>query len=335
MIAKADKRLALLAVALLLATLVAACGSAGPGTEASSHEQALEDLQPVSLSTGQKLQVVATTNIVSDVVRNVGGDRIELVTLMGIGVDPHTYVPTPSDSAAVHDAHVVFANGAGLEANLDEMLESAGGNAVEIHVSEGIEFLPPPDKAGNEASLEEAHDHKEDGDPHVWFSVPNVIQWTRNIERALSVLDPDNATYYATNAQAYIGELEALDAWILEQVDTISEAHRKLITNHPVFGYFAARYGLEQLGAVYPINPSASPSAQDVAALQGAIQQYGVPAVFAETTVNPKLAQQVANDTGIKLVPLYTGSLGGPGSGAETYIDLMRHDVTAIVEALQ
>jgi ABC-type Zn uptake system ZnuABC Zn-binding protein ZnuA len=335
MIAEASKRQKLLAVALLLATLLAACGSTGPGAQDSGHQQAIADLLPVSLNPGQKLQVVATTNIVGDVVQNVGGDRIDQVTLMGIGVDPHTYVPTPSDTAAVHDAQVVFANGAGLESNLEEMIASAGGDAAEIHVSDGIEFLPPPDKTGQVSSSEETHAHESDVDPHVWFSVPNVIHWTQNIERALSALDPDNAGYYEQNAQAYIAKLEALDTWIQEQVRSIPEAHRKIVTNHPVFGYFADRYGLEQLGAVYPINPSTSPSAQDVAALQEAIQQYGVPAVFSETTVNPKLAQQVANDTGIKLVPLYTGSLGGPGSGAETYIEMMRYDVTAIVEALQ
>ncbi|MFN2290061.1 MAG: metal ABC transporter substrate-binding protein [Anaerolineae bacterium] len=332
---KANKQWSLLAVVLLLATLLTSCGTGGPATQGSGHEKAIDNLQPISLSPGQKLQVVATTNIVADVVKNVGGDRIELVTLMGIGVDPHTYVPTPSDTAAVHDADVVFANGAGLEANLDEMLASAGGNAAEIHVSDGIEFLPPPGSAGQDTSSDGTHAHEEDVDPHVWFSVPNVIHWTQNIEHTLSALDPENTGYYGQNAQAYIAKLEPLDAWIQGQVNTIPEAHRKIVTNHPVFGYFAERYGLEQLGAVYPISPSASPSAQEVAALQEAIQQYGVPAVFAETTVNPKLAQQVANDTGIKLVPLYTGSLGGPGSGAETYIEMMRYDVTAIVEALQ
>jgi ABC-type Zn uptake system ZnuABC Zn-binding protein ZnuA len=330
---KAEQVSALLGIAVLLVLLVTGCGNASPGTD-SEHQQMIEDLQPLSLASGQKLWVVATTNIVADVVRNVGGDRIELKTLMGIGMDPHSFVPTPSDTAAVHDAHLVFANGAGLEANLEEMLESGGGNAAIIHVSQGIEFLRPAEELDEDAGTD-AHAHDEDVDPHVWFSVPNVIQWTRNIERALSTLNPTNASYYEQNAQAYIGELELLDAWIQEQVDTIPKEHRKLVTNHPVFGYFAERYGLEQLGAIYPFNPSSAPSAREVAALQEAIQQYGVPAVFAETTVNPKLAQQVANDTGIKLVPLYTGSLGGPGSGAETYIELMRYDVGAIVEALQ
>ena len=129
--------------------------------------------------------------------------------------------------------------------------------------------------------------------------------------------------------------MEELDAWIEGEVAKIPEENRKLVTNHPTFGYFADRYGFEQIGALYPISPSAEPSAQDIAALQDAIREFGVPAVFTETTVNPNLAKQIAQDTGIRLVPLYTGSLSEPGDGAGTYIELMRYDVNAIVEALQ
>jgi ABC-type Zn uptake system ZnuABC Zn-binding protein ZnuA len=148
-------------------------------------------------------------------------------------------------------------------------------------------------------------------------------------------LDPPNAKAYAEHARDYVHELEELDAWILEQVSEIPEANRKLVTNHPAFGYLAERYGLEQVGAVYPVNPSSEPSAQDIAALQDTIRAYGVPAVFTESTVNPSLAKQVARDTGVELVPLYSGSLSAPGAGAETYLLLMRYDVSAIVSALK
>jgi ABC-type Zn uptake system ZnuABC Zn-binding protein ZnuA len=130
-------------------------------------------------------------------------------------------------------------------------------------------------------------------------------------------------------------ELEELDAWVQEQVTQIPEANRKLVTDHPSFGYYAQRYGLEQLGAVFPLSPSSEPSAQDIAALEDAILEHGVPAVFSESTVNPRLIRQVAEDTGVKLVPLYTGSLGEPGSGAETYVLLIRYDTEAIVDALR
>jgi ABC-type Zn uptake system ZnuABC Zn-binding protein ZnuA len=313
-------------IALLVLTLLTACGR--QGIEAN-HEQQPVDLKPVELGAGEKLKVVATTNIVGDVVGQVGGDRIELTTLMGVGVDPHSYVPTPADTAAVHDAHVLFANGLDLEEFLYEMLASAGGNAVQVHLSEELD--------AREAESDDHEDeHGQEGaDPHVWFDPKNVIHWAGEIEEMLSILDPVNAKIYAGNAAGYQRILEELDAWIVEQVATIPEAHRKLVTNHPSFGYFAERYGLEQIGTVYPVSPSSEPSAQDIAVLQDAIRKYGVPAVFAESTVNPKLAEQVARDSGVQLVPLYTGSLGEPGSGAESYIELMRYDTRAIVEALK
>lgn len=351
--------LALAGITLLMLAALGACGPATPEAEQEheagnaheheaghehEHEPEVAEIEAVSLGTGEKLKVVATTNIVGDVVRNVGGEQIDLTVLMGIGVDPHTYVPTPADTAAIHDAHVVFANGAGLEANLEEMLENAGGEAAHVHVSHGLEFRAPPEghshehegeqAAHSETEGEDGHDHG-DVDPHVWFSVPNVIHWVENIELALSGLDPANAEVYEKNAHEYIHELEELDAWIQERVAQIPEANRKLVTNHPAFGYFADRYGLEQAGAIYPVSPSSEPSAQDIAALEDAIRKYGVPAVFAESTVNRSLAEQVARDTGVKLVPLYTGSLSAPGDGAETYILLMRYDVNAIVEALK
>jgi len=314
-----------LIVASLVLVLVSACGAAdagsgGPGTDEASA------LRPVALEPGAKLRVVATTNIIGDVVHNVGGDRIELTTLMGIGVDPHTYVARPSDAAAIHDAHIVFVNGADLETNLEEMLNAAGGEGVHVSLSDGLELR---------AAAEGAKKGHGDVDPHVWFNVQNVMTWVQTIANTLSALDPDNATSYGENAQNYLQELEELDNWVMEQIALIPESHCKLVTNHPAFGYLADRYGLKQLGAVYPVNPSSEPSAQDVAALQDTIRQYGVPAVFTESTVNPKLAEQVAQDAGIKLVPLYTGSLGPPGSGAETYIGLIRYDVSAIVEALR
>jgi manganese/iron transport system substrate-binding protein len=321
-------------VLLALLTLVSACGGDAPDAE-HGHEDQMAALDRISLDAGEKLKVVATTNIVGDVVRQVGGAQIDLTVLMGAGIDPHSYVPTPADTATIHDAHVVFANGAGLEADLAEMFESAGGDALQIHVSHGLEHRLAED-TGGQTSLEHEQEGRDgDLDPHVWFDVKNVIHWVGIIEQALSTLDPANAGVYRANADAYAGELESLDDWVVEQLATIPENNRKLVTNHPAFVYFASRYGLEQVGAIYPVSPSSEPSAQDIAALEDAIREYGVPAVFTESTVNPKLAQQVAEDTGVKLVALYSGSLGGPGSGAESYVALIRFDVNAIVSALQ
>jgi ABC-type Zn uptake system ZnuABC Zn-binding protein ZnuA len=329
MILRRRKRLAWVGIAVLVVAALSACG----GTPTSEQVRDPAELEPIPLDAGERLYVVGTTNIVGDVISNVGGDQIELTVLIGLGIDPHSYVPTPADSAAIHDAHVVFANGAGLEANLDQVFGSAGGRAAQVYLSDGLqhrllEGVLEPD------SDEHAHEEGE-VDPHVWFDVKNVIAWVDTIEQVLSALDPGNAAAYQANAASYTQELEALDAWVVEQTASIPEANRKLVTNHPSFGYLAGRYGLEQIGAVYPLSPSAEPSARDIALLEDAIREYGVPAVFAESTVNPKLAEQVADDTGVKLVPLYSGSLGTPGSGAETYIALIRYDVNAIVSALK
>ena len=305
-------------LAVLLLIAVAACAGPSPAGQATPSG-------PASLGPGEKLRVVATTNLVGDVVGRIGGDRIDLTTLMAKGADPHSYVPTPSDTAAIHDAHLLFANGAGLEVFLAEMLANAGGSAVRVSLSDGLALRP----------LSDQHQGEGGDDPHVWFDVHNVVRWVAAVEQSLTTLDPANAAAYHANAEAYTRELEALDAWIVQEVATIPEANRKLVINHPVLGYFAARYGLQQLGAVYPLNPSAEPSAQDLAALEKLVGQLGVPAVFAENTVSAKLAEQVSRDTRVRLVLLYTDSLGGPGTGAETYLDLMRYDVRAMVEALR
>jgi manganese/iron transport system substrate-binding protein len=316
-------------VALLLLAVASACSSTTP---AATGRNGAAELKPVSLGAGEKLKVVATTNIIGDVVRHIGDDRIELTTLIGIGAEAHTYVPKPADMAAVYDAHVLFVNGAGLEEGLRQMLEGVGGHAVQIQLTEGLELRSLPAETGTHGIARGDHSN---ADPHVWFDVQNVIHWTETIEQVLSALDPSNAAVYKANAEAYIRELRDLDAWIVDQVATIPPAKRALVTDHPAFGYLAARYGLEQVGAVYPVSPSSEPSAWDIAALEDTIRQYGVPAIFTESTVSPKLADQVAQDMGVKVVSLYTGSLGGPGSGAESYIDMMRYDVQTIVEALK
>ncbi|MGD8462629.1 MAG: metal ABC transporter substrate-binding protein [Anaerolineae bacterium] len=325
-----------LVLGLIVLLVATACGSSTAPTGQSSGDNdplSAGTLQPVSLEPGASLRVVATTNIVGDIVDQVGGEAISLDTLMAPGVDPHTYVPTPADTALIHDAHVVFANGAGLEADLDEMFTNAGGDAIQIHLSDDLALRPATEIHGDDE--ENANHAHEEVDPHVWFNVQNVIHWVERIEGSLSTLDPANRETYERNAAAYTRQLEELDAWVEEQTATIPADNRRLVTNHPAFAYLAERYGLEQVGAIYPVSPSAEPSAQELAALEDVIREYGVPAVFTETTVNPKLAEQIALDTGAKLVSLYSGSLGGPDSEVESYLELIRFDVSAIVEALQ
>ncbi len=282
---------------------------------------------------GDKLRVVATTTIVGDVVAQVGGDVIALTVLLPAGADPHTFDPSPQDMAKVADADIIFANGAGLEAFLERLLENAGGDAEVIHVSEGLTFIEPEH---HEAEPVGDEHHHEGVDPHTWTDPNNVLRWVDNIEAALVRRDPAHAAVYRENAEAYRAQLRDLDAWVREQVATIPPENRKLVTDHETFAYFAQRYGFEQIGAVVPgYSTAAQPSARDLADLEDRIRAYDVKAVFVGSTVNPALAQRVAEDTDTTLVFLYTGSLTAPGGEADSYLRYVRYNVGAIVEGLK
>jgi manganese/iron transport system substrate-binding protein len=295
----------------------------------------LPHLDAVSLGEGERLRVVATTSIVADIVSRVGGTHIELTRLMPLGVDTHAFEPTPRDAATLADAHVIFINGADLERFLDSFLESANGVPV-VPVSAGIELLPfELDDHDDDQQDDDDHGHEGEGDPHVWFDPNMVLVWVHNIEEALSDLDPRHANSYAANAEAFEDELEALDAWIQDQVAAVPEERRLLVTDHALLTYFAARYGFEQVGAVIPATTTvAEPSAQELAALQDAIGQYSVPAIFVGHEVSSRVAEQIAADTGVKLVFIYTESLSDENGPAATYMDYMRYNVNAIVEGL-
>lgn len=333
-----------LALAALPMPLLAASGCRPTTTatlehaEGDHHADEMPSLSPVTLGEGEKLQVVATTSIVADVVQSVGGDLIDLTTLLPLGTDPHAFEPTPQDVAAVADAHVVFVNGAGLEVFLEPLLESAGEDVTVVPVSYGIALLQLKDahEHEEEEEKEDEHDYRDGADPHTWFDPHNVIVWTHNVAHALSALDPDNAAAYEANGSAYEAELHELDAWIREQLAQVPEKNRKLVTDHATFSYFAQQYGFQQLGAVFPgYSTLAEPSAQDLAELEDAIHEFDVRAVFVGLTISPDLTERVADDTGVQLVFLHTGSLSEPGGPADDYLSLMRYNVSAIAQALR
>lgn len=330
------KRLFLLQVLLLITLIFAAVGcGTGPSHEAGHEADEMPQLHPADLKAGEKLRVVATTSIVADVVQQVGGDLIELATLLPVGADPHTFEPTPQDAAALAGAHVVFINGAGLELFLEDLLESAGEGVMVVPVSHGIELLKFEGEAEGEEE-EAEHHHHGDTDPHVWFDPQNVSVWVNNIEQALVALDPGHAEAYKAGAKSYRAELERLDGWIEEMVAQVPQENRKLVVDHRALAYFARRYGFEQVGTVFPgYSTLTEPSAQELAALEEAIRGYNVRAIFVSTTVNPALAERVARDTGTKLVFLYTGSLSDPGGPADSYISFMKYNTGAIVNALR
>jgi len=284
---------------------------------------------------GEPLHVVASFSVLGDLVKDVGGDAVQVTTLIGPGVDAHTYDPAPSDLVVLERADVVFENGLGFEPWLDRFFESAQPSAARIVVSEGITPRTIDDETAE--SAQEAQQHG-GVDPHVWHDVANAIVMVGNIRDALVSADPAHADRYEANATATIARFQELDAWIREQVATLPQDRRKLVTSHDTFGYFADAYGFEIIGtALGSLSTEAGdPSARDIGLLVEEIAAAGVPAIFAENVANPDLMTAIAAEAGVQLAPtLYTDALGPPGSPGETYDGMMRSNVMTIVDALK
>jgi ABC-type Zn uptake system ZnuABC Zn-binding protein ZnuA len=286
---------------------------------------------PTPAAANATLKVTATTSIVADIVRQVGGEYVQITTLVPIGTDEHEYQPTPLDVANVSNADIVFENGLGLEQFMDKIVQNASIKAKIVSVSDGI----TPLAFTGDVKTTGAATPDQVGDPHVWVDPQNVMVWVKNIEKVLSEADPQHAQQYAQNAQTTLDSLTTLDAWIRQQVATVPVESRKIVTDHLIFGYFAARYGFDQVGAIIPsYSTAAETSAQDLAALEDAIRSMHVSAIFVGQNINPTLAQRVADDTGVKIIQIYTESLTTSDGPASTYQDYMRYDVTAIVNGL-
>lgn len=298
---------------------------------------------PAVLRADGVLQVVATHSILGDLVRNVGGNKIALRVLVGAGGDAHTFEPTPQDLVQIATAGLLFENGLEFEGWLDAACAAADSKALRVAVSAGSELLavveedaPHEDEALDDYAAEGDH-HQGEVDPHIWHSVSNWILAAKNVRNALVKADPANASAYGASAAAYISELEKLDAEIFAQANALPAARRVLFTSHDALGYFAARYGFEVAGtALASFSTEASdPSAADVADLVQAIKAAGVPAVFTENMHNSQLLDQIALEAGISFAPeLYTDALGEPGSAGETYLKLMRSNISVIAGAL-
>lgn len=319
------KRLVVGLLALLF-LLPSACGGGAPTTLGIGLGT---EISPVDLDPGEKLQVVATTTIVADVVSNVGGEAVEVVTLIPPGLDPHAYEPTPQDLRAVEDADVVFLTGLGLEASLERLIAGGMDQANVVFLSTGIEVLGYGPSGGQEGGTQA------EVDPHVWMDPNNVLVWVGNVATTLTSLDPARSKTFAEMATQYGADLKVLDAWAQEQLSQVPQDGRKLVTDHHALTYFAARYGYEVVGAVIPAYSTvAEPSAMELSRLEDGIRGLGVKAVFVEAGANPILVEQVARDTGVRLVPLYIGSLSGPEGPANSYRALIEYNVKAIVDSL-
>lgn len=288
-----------------------------------------------------RLNVVATTAVIASLAEQIGGDHIEVVVLAGSGVDPHDVELTPGQRAEIEDADLVLRHGIGLDEYLDDV--TGEGERV-ITVTDGVtirdgeEQEDEADDQEDEAEGHEADGHSHEGeDPHVWHDPANVQVMAENIARALSERDEANSESYSASVESLTRELDELDAEIEALINSIPPENRKVVTNHDAFGYFFDRYGLEFIGAVFPASgEEAEPSAGQIATLTDLIRDEGVKAIFSESTVDPKIAGQLAQDTGVAIVDdLYGDSLGEPGSGAETVPGMLRHNARRIAEALK
>jgi len=267
--------------------------------------------------------VLATTTFLADIARNVAGDRLTVESLLPIGADPHSYEATPADVTKIVGSKVLIINGAEYEHFLEPLLKNAGGEREVVEASAGLTLREDP---------EEEHGV----DPHLWLDPNNVITYVENIREALTHFDPESAVDFQANAETFSAELKALDAWILEQVNQIPAEKRLLVTNHESLNYFADRYRFTIIGTVIEsFSTDASPSAQQMASLVDEIKASGAPAIFLDAGDNAGLAQQIADETGVRVVTdLHLESLT-EGAPAANYLDMMKHNVTQIVDALK
>jgi len=333
---------AFLFTSIFITTSCDQISSTGSGNSQSYQDMILPDVEPVNLGDGEKLSVVATTSIIGDVVAKVGGDAIQLTTMMEAGQNPHSFEPAPQDLATIEDADLIFVNGLDLEEVLMESIRDTATGWV-VPVSAGIKPLEIGDDNHEvEEGVEEIdiETHNSSSDPHFWSDPNNVMVWVQNIEQVLTQGDPGNRETYKANAEAYLVELKALDSYIREQTSLIPEGNRKLITDHHVLGYFTDEYGFKLVGAVIPsTSNTAGASAGDVAGLVEVIKDEGVPVVFIGTTAGSgmqNLAAALADEVGaaVKIVPILTGSLAPAGDPGDTYLGYMRYNIDQIVSGL-
>ncbi len=288
---------------------------------AAAAAQPAQDARP-------PIKVVASFSILADLVRNVGGERVDVAPLVGPNGDAHVYEPSPADSRRIADARLVIVNGLGFEGWLDRLVRAAGSKVPVVVASAGIrpragerdETRLDPDRPGV--------------DPHAWQSVANAKRYVANIRDALIKIDPAGTGTYTANAAAYLGRLDALDREIRDTLARIPAGRRRVITSHDAFGYFAEAYGIAFL-APEGLSTDAEPSARTVARIIRSIESKRVAAVFLENAVDPRLVQLIARETGARIGgTLYSDALTGPDGPASTYLDMMRHNVQALAAAL-
>ena len=326
-----------------LAALVLALSVALAATVAGPI--ALRVTSAQSAPQGQKVRVITGMGIIKDLAEQVGGDRVEVISVVPAGADPHTYQPTPRDIQAMQGARLAFWNGLGLDDTAADLVtEQNLPDLTVVVLSAGVTPLAGGDDHEDEDGHGEAHadGHDDDhghadahahaeGNPHLWLDPAFAVRYVETIRDSLVEVDPTGGDVYRANAQAYTGKIAELDAWALAEVASIPAERRKLVTFHDAFPYFAAHYGLELVGVVLK-SPGREPSAQEVAALVTEIKAHNIPVVFAEPQFNARILELAARDSGVQVKRLYSDAFD---TEVKTYLDLMRFNITSVVEGLK
>lgn len=276
------------------------------------------------------VKTVASFSILGDLVKQVGGDRVTVDVLVGPGSDAHVFQPTPSQAKLVGQAQIVFSNGLGFEGWMSRLLGTASYKGRHVVASRGIQPLHAEEEHDHQAKG--AH-HHEDADPHAWQSVSNVMVYVGNIAKGLCDADAAGCDSYQKNAAAYAAQLKTLDADIRSAWAVVPAAQRKVITSHDAFGYYAKAYGVKFL-APQGVNTDSEASAKGVAQLVRQIRKENIKALFVENISDPRLIEQIGRETGVKPAgELFSDSLSDASGPAASYVDMMRFNTRALVQA--
>lgn len=297
-----------------------------------------------SSASAENLKVVSSFSIISDFAKNVGGDKIDLTTLVGPDGDAHVYEPKPSDAAAVAKADVVLVNGLNFEGFLPRLVEASATKAPIVELTKGVEPLKSGEEEHDHASGEEhkhegeahAHEGHDHGayDPHAFQSISNAKIYVKNIADAFCTADAANCDTYKTNAADYTKKLDATEADVKAAIASIPESKRLVITSHDAFGYFEHEYGLKFL-APEGISTDSEASAADIVALIKQIKEDKASAIFVENITNPRLIEQIASETKLNVGgTLFSDALSKPEDGAGTYVEMMQHNITTFKKAI-
>ncbi|MHB1377449.1 MAG: metal ABC transporter substrate-binding protein [Candidatus Humimicrobiaceae bacterium] len=282
---------------------------------------------------------LAVETFLADIAQNIAGSRLIIYSLMPVGIDPHEFEPVPGDFARISKNKILIINGSGFEGWLEQMLKNAVNNNYIIDASKGLVNMINLQSKNNPENNKTSGTEKKQSeiDPHFWLDPVYVIEYVKNISSGLIKIDPGSKDIYELNSQKYITQLKDLDKWIQDRVSILPENKRLIATNHESLGYFADRYGFKIAGTIIPgFSTDASITAREFAQLIEIVRSSGVKVIFLDTGSNPNLAEQLAAETGIKVVHnLYTHSLSDPGGEAATYIDMMKFNVNTIVNNLQ